>query len=219
MKTIETELTEMEQIQRLAEHNLRVVEHIYSKIQNPSPFFDFTANMFWRVTVIEVMKFFSQKEVYNLNKYLNYFREDGKYYNRFPIGKESINKKKEELSKHKQIIDNFREQRTYLYAHQNIGTENYYNKTSIEEAKKLLKTIFDIIQFLYEKILDFTIFPLVIETTDNNHINMCPYTDDLKKVLRDLGMAKIAWNYIEANLDNQCQCATCKEVYKVAINS
>lgn len=219
MKAVEIELEEMAQIHQLAEHNFRVVEHIYTKIQNPSPFFDFTANMLWRVMVIETMKFFSNKEIYNLNKYLNHFRENGKYYNEFPIGKDSIKEKKQKLSKHDQIVNNFREQRTHLYAHHSIEAEHFYNKTSIEEARNLLKVIFDTIQFLHELTNNFTIFPLVIETTDNNHINMCPYTDDLKKILRDLGMAKIAWNDIEANLDNQCQCPTCKEVYNAVKNN
>lgn len=202
MKTIGTELREMEQIHQLAEHNFRVVEHIYTKIKKPSPFFDFTANMLWRVMVIEIMKFFSNQEIYNLNKYLNHFRENGKYYSEFPIGIEIINKKKETLSIYAHIVDNFREQRKNLYAHQNTGTEHFYNKTSIEEAKNLLKVIFDTIQFLHESTDNFTIFPLVMETTDNNPINMCPFTDDLKKIIRDLGIATIVWNDIETNLDN-----------------
>jgi len=156
---LEQHTKEIMEIMLLAQSSFKIVDFIKRErsgqeaiIIQQNKYFNYTAEMNWRIYVIEMAKLFSTSDKahwYNLQKLINKFKPDGEFGKLKGIDKYSIVIWEQNLELEKEKIQNLMLQRDKLYSHTDKARSHIKNELSFADANELLDVVKRIISEIH----------------------------------------------------------------------
>jgi len=176
---------EIYDIMLLAQSSFRIVDYLYREregleieVINQNQFLKYTAEMNWRIYVIELSKLFSDRDSdwFNLKRFIQKFKKGYEYNKIKEIDNQSILYWEQNLALEKRKIDNLILQRDKLYSHTDKNRAKVKNELSFSDAKELIQIVQRIVSEIYNAVFDTNIsFEPIGEPID-----------DLKKIVQAL---------------------------------
>ncbi|MFX1707191.1 hypothetical protein PV783_24700 [Chitinophaga sp. CC14] len=154
---------EINAIMLRAQSSFRIMDYLYRtsegleiEIIRNHQFLKYTAELNWRIYVIELSKLLkpnpNKDDYYNLTTFISKFKQ-GQEYEMIPgIDNETITKWEDSLKDLKEQIQNLLEQRDKLYSHTDKKHFLYKNKLSFADANELILVIQRVINEIYIKV-------------------------------------------------------------------
>jgi len=197
---------EIHDIMLLAQSSFKIVDYLTREregfeinIVNHSLYFKYSAEVNWRIYVIEMAKLFSTSHKahwFNLNRFIEKFKPGGEYASVREIDHYSVKIWEQNLDLEKIKIENLLKQRDKLYSHTDKNRANIKNELTYLEARELLNIVKRILSEIYASVFDeFRLYDLSTEPVD-----------DLKKLIKELSLLE------QARIDYLLQHAKDKEI-------
>ncbi len=159
---LHTEITQISGILIQAQESLRIVEYLstpksddidFNRAINSS-FMRYTADKYWKILVIELVKLLSnsKSQDYRIPIFISKFESNG-IFGDFNVSDNKIAEWKLMISSKSNEITNLSDQRDKLYAHtdRNIS-DSHFNKLKFEDVKELIQFLQDVLKSIYKEV-------------------------------------------------------------------
>jgi len=150
-KSLKKEIKKISKITLEAQSSFLIVEYLLkdekdddkSYEKNMNTFLYFSKISFWQKAVLELSKIYLDREKFSLIKLIRKLKNDGEY-SKAKIPNEKLQEWSEHISHNEIVINNLKEQRDKVYAHEDGRADSIVNIASLSQIKDLISLSFKI---------------------------------------------------------------------------